>query len=109
KDGLPDNGIRSVLETDVNGRKTLWIGTYGGGLARLQDDVWTVFNTDSGLPSNRIYDVAEVKFGETKQIWLATGGGAAYFDPTAESIKFNALTTGTRPALPNDFVYQILQ
>jgi ligand-binding sensor domain-containing protein/two-component sensor histidine kinase len=109
KNGLPDDRVRAVLETGSGGAKTLWVGTYSGGLVRLQNGEWTVFNQQSGLPSNRVYDIAEVETGDSKQIWVGTAGGAAYFDPGEEKINFQVLTTGTEPALPNDFVYRILQ
>ena len=109
KNNLPDDRVRSVLETSANGANTLWVGTYNGGLARLQNEKWTIFNNENGLPNNRVYDVAEISAGDKKQIWLGTAGGAVYFDPNDEKINFQILTTETVPALPNDYVYQILQ
>lgn len=50
-DGLGNNRVSSV-RVDQYGR--LWCGTYGGGLARLENGHFTVFNSKNGLPDDFI-------------------------------------------------------
>jgi ligand-binding sensor domain-containing protein len=70
--GLPHNDIRSIL-TDSNGN--IWIGTYGGGLARiaalsLNEPDWEIFNTsNSDLPDNMIFALEADSNGN---IWIGT-------------------------------------
>jgi hypothetical protein len=46
--GLPHNWIYDIFQ-DSSGR--MWVGTWGGGLARYADDHWTVFTTRHGWPA----------------------------------------------------------
>ncbi len=50
-DGLANNRVSSV-RIDQYGR--LWCGTYGGGLARLENGHFTVFNSKNALPDDFI-------------------------------------------------------
>lgn len=59
----------------VSRRGGLWIGSFDGGLAYLQDDRWTVYSTAQGLPSNRIRGLLETPDGKT--LWIATDRGVA--------------------------------
>jgi diguanylate cyclase (GGDEF)-like protein len=56
-------------------RGGLWIGSFDGGLAYLQDGRWTIYDTRQGLPSNRIRGLLETPDG--KSLWIATDNGVA--------------------------------
>jgi ligand-binding sensor domain-containing protein len=45
------NNVRSLLATSDG---SLWFGTLGGGLIRLAQDGWTVFDSSTGLPHNEV-------------------------------------------------------
>jgi len=71
-------------------REILWIGTYGGGLNRLEmisDSlgkrrvVIKRFSENQGLANNIIYGLQGDKNG---QLWLSTNSGLSRFDPREE-------------------------
>jgi hypothetical protein len=72
KDGLP---FRAITAIDVDKRTgDVWIGLFGGGLARLSGgrfDHWHQLN--SGLVNDVVYDVAM----ENENVWCATTAGAS--------------------------------
>ena len=50
---LPNNLVNGI-KIDID--QSLWIGTYGGGLAHLKDNQWTIFNkSNSQIVSNNIF------------------------------------------------------
>lgn len=75
KDGLP---WRAVSALDVNPKTgELWIGLFGGGLARLSGgrfDHWHQLN--SGLVNDVVYGVAV----ENDNVWAATTAGASRYN-----------------------------
>ena len=75
KDGLP---WRVVTALEVNPRTgELWIGLFGGGLARFSGgrfDHWNQFN--SGLVNDVVYGIAV----ENDNVWVATTAGASRFN-----------------------------
>ncbi|MEO0364033.1 MAG: diguanylate cyclase [Pseudomonadota bacterium] len=70
-EGLPASSV-SALRHAADG--TLWVGTFGGGLAHLSQtgDVLDVFDTESGLGSNQVISLYESDAGE---LWVGTAGG----------------------------------
>lgn len=80
----PSSGnIRCITE----GRDgTLWIGTHGGGLNRLDRNTGTFTTIDAadGLPSNIIYSILEDDAG---MLWLGTHHGLCRFDPATGAIR----------------------
>jgi len=71
KDGLPWRVVSSLAVNEKTGE--LWIGMFGGGLARLSGgrfDHWHQLN--SGLVNDVVYGVAV----ESDNIWVATTAGA---------------------------------
>ncbi len=92
----------STLHEDPLGR--LWIGTYGGGLNRLdrvatdrvatdrvatdrvpesalERPVFVHYTEDSGLGDNHVFGILEDRRG---RLWISTNRGLARFDPAAE-------------------------
>ena len=68
---LRDSEVWALAEDRAS---ALWIGTYGGGLTRLQQGRYTTFDTRSGLPSNRIRSLAADRDG---RVWIGTDNGLA--------------------------------
>lgn len=72
---LAQSQILSLL-ADRQGR--LWIGTWGGGLTRLENGAFSRMSASDGLPSELISAIFEDRQG---RIWVGTdGGGAARFE-----------------------------
>ncbi len=80
---LSDNRVLSICE-DKNG--TLWIGTSGGGLNRLdrESGKFTHFTTQNGLSSNVIYGILEDERGN---LWLSSNNGLSRFNPRTRACK----------------------
>ena len=73
KEGLPHNWIYDLFQ-DSQGR--MWVGTWGGGLALLENKRWRVFTKSQGLHSNAVTCIREDASGK---IWLATDDGLNAF------------------------------
>ncbi len=91
RSGLPIRIIWKVLETIASdGRRTLWLGTWGGGVVRLSPAAWTAFDTSTGLPSGSVTSIlvarppqaaASDRSPEGGTIWAGTSDGElARFD-----------------------------
>ncbi|HJV90268.1 MAG TPA: ATP-binding protein [Holophagaceae bacterium] len=78
--GLPTQAINAVLESrarDAQGRRILYVATYGGGLVRRHGEGWEVFDTRQGLPSNQVFGLAEAPDG---RLWVSTAEGVAILE-----------------------------
>ena len=67
------------LEARPDGSQALWVGMYGGGLARLQHGAWTRWHgANSALPSDLVIDfeLVTARDGDT-EAWIGTRGGLA--------------------------------
>jgi len=103
--GLLANGIFHLSR--IQGRLTA--GTYGGGLALLneEDETWKIYNIPDGLGDGFIYDALELENGD---VWIATWSGAnrvrggALNDRDAWDLYTVENTFG---GLPNDWVYAL--
>jgi len=72
---LPAQLIRSIAETvSGSGRRTLWLGTHGGGLARHQDGVWTTLTAkNAGLPDDFLMTVVPSGGAHgARTLWIGT-------------------------------------
>lgn len=69
-DNLPDTGLPSPWVRDVKHHNGgIWIAT-ASGVARLEGDQWTYYDTDNcAIPSN---NVVRLDFDEYGNLWLAT-------------------------------------
>lgn len=78
---LPDNQVRSLLETSSSdGQRHVWVATLGG-LAEFSGDGFTVFGKESGLPSTEIWSVIACHtFQGAPTIGVATSEGIAMLD-----------------------------
>jgi diguanylate cyclase (GGDEF)-like protein len=95
--------VFSLLETrDVDG-PSLWVASFGGGLGRLKNGRWTVYDPRQ-LPSQRVYRLLETRSeAGGSALWLATEGGVGRLE--------NGRWTYFRAAdgLPSDMVTQLLE
>ena len=74
---VPFAGQEQVDQIAVTGlyqdpQDALWVGTFGMGLYRFSEGVWTRWTTGDGLPANYVYAVAEDADGTT---WVGTQKG----------------------------------
>jgi hypothetical protein len=96
--GLPHNRVYALA---IDGSDNIWIGTYGGGLAKFDGaNVWTAYNTtNSGLPHNTILSLA---IDGSNNIWVGTWGGLAKFDGSNWTV-YNTSNSG----LPDEWVFAL--
>jgi signal transduction histidine kinase len=68
--------VRSLLAPPSTvGRETLWVGTDGGGLARLDEVQWTALPIPRQLMKNKVTAVLEtVEDGGAATLWVGTFG-----------------------------------
>jgi len=64
-----------ALEVDREG--IVWVGTWGGGLARFDGENYTNYTVVDGLPSNHVFMLHEDRNGN---LWVGTSNGLARFD-----------------------------
>ena len=69
KDGLSHDYVRALTEDETG---AMWVGTYGGGLTRIANGVYSRYSDLDGLPSNNIYSVQDDGRGH---IWLSCNRG----------------------------------
>ncbi len=75
KDGLPWRVI-SALDFDDN-TGDLWIGMFGGGIARFSGGRFDHFNQfNSGLANDVVYGISVIE----NQVWVATTAGVSSYD-----------------------------
>jgi len=106
--GLSDDQIYCLLRTVDAGERVLWVGTRRGGLLRFAGGAWTSFVPGrSPLPNLCVNSLFEERTEGRHALWIGTDGGLARLDLAAPQPRWLVLTDTTRPALPNDMVYQI--
>ena len=106
--GLRANGVFSINRLADN---RLAIGTYGGGLAVLDEskDDWQLYNVPDGLGDPFVYDVLNASNGD---LWIATWTGVNRViggkldDKSAWQLYTVKSTAG---GLPNDWVYGLAE
>jgi Cdc6-like AAA superfamily ATPase len=72
-DGLPANQITALAQDDEG---AIWAATWGGGVSRWQDDVWTTFDGRNGLVSTGVTSLLAVRSG----LWIGSDNGMNGFD-----------------------------
>lgn len=88
-----------VYALAVDRSDTLWVGTNGGGLIRLQDEELRRYGVDDGLPTGR---VTALEIGLDGDLWIGTyGGGLVHFDGEKMDI-FN-----TSDGLAHDVIFAL--
>ncbi|WP_426417182.1 ligand-binding sensor domain-containing protein [Aestuariirhabdus sp. LZHN29] len=108
QNGLLANGVFNIAR--VNGK--IAVGTYGGGLAILEDEAegrWKIYNVPEGLGDAFVYGTLQMSNGD---IWIATWTGANRIkggnidDPAAWEVFTVKNTDG---GVPNDWVYGLAE
>lgn len=73
-DGLPQSQVLSLAEDQLG---YLWIGTWGGGLARFDGRSFTCYTEEEGIQNN----IVSKLFVDSRQnVWCATSKGLSRFD-----------------------------
>jgi ligand-binding sensor domain-containing protein len=80
------------------------VGTHGGGLAKLDRDRWTVFDSSSGLPDDNVYCIERIDAEcDTRGLWLGTENGLARLDRGEWTVSDRS------SGLPDNIVWCLLQ
>ncbi len=84
--GLPGNSVYGIAETFENGKSVIWCGVTGGGVCRLADGRWTVFNEANtpGIVNNKVISLLATQGADGKwSVWAGTIAGISrYVDGT---------------------------
>lgn len=94
-DGLPVKSIYSILE---DFEKNLWVGTTGGGVAKIRDGKFTTYSQNEGLNYDIIWTIFEAGNGD---IWIGTDGGGINIIKSDGTVEIIDKTRG----LPNDVIF----
>lgn len=104
---LEGPSVYAILETRANdGTWTLWAGTRGDGLLRLEKGHWTIFGPDTGLPSKSVHALLEAKDSSGRRwLWAGTSGaGLARCDLDRRPCEWELLDQETLPGLPSNTI-----
>ncbi|MCG8073422.1 MAG: two-component regulator propeller domain-containing protein [Candidatus Thiodiazotropha taylori] len=75
-----------IVSLHVTPQGIVWCGTWGGGLARFDGEVWSYFTANDGLPANHIFMLEPAENGD---LWIGTSNGLSRFNGKS----FDTLTT----------------
>lgn len=80
---LPSNVVKCVFQARSG---NLWVGTWGGGLSRinLADSTFTTYDQSKGLPSNVVYGIVEDSSGV---LWMSTNLGISAFNTSTNEFR----------------------
>lgn len=89
------DGEKRRIFLDIFSEKdsTLWFATYGSGLIRLKNDVFTELNTVHGIVSDNIFALLEDDWG---YLWMSCNKGVF----KARLADLNAVADGVRKTVP---------
>ncbi len=97
--------VRCFLDTKFDGKERFYIGTDGEGLACLENNTWTIYNTKNSLPNDHIYDIVKTTcLDGTERLWIASyGGGLAFLENGTWT------TYDTKMGLPNNVISTLFE
>ncbi|MGV3636405.1 MAG: two-component regulator propeller domain-containing protein [Flavobacteriales bacterium] len=97
----PEQGIGNINGLCLLERRdgSIWAGTDGGGLSRIDSASITTWTTEEGLPNNVVWCMAEDQGGA---LWIATLAGLVRYDGRT------FLTFNTTHGLPDNNIHQLL-
>ena len=82
---IANNQIVALFESELDGKRVLWVGTMGGlDLYDYETKTFTHYTREDGLPHNYVYSVTEDANG---QLWISTKLGLSRFDPLEKQFK----------------------
>ncbi len=100
------NGISygEVLCVREDSGGTIWAGTAGGGLSRLnrESGKFRNYTESDGLPNNVVYGILEDERGK---LWVSTNEGIASFDPETELFRCYGMEDGLQSKEFNSSAY----
>ncbi|MDE3245269.1 MAG: response regulator, partial [Acidobacteriota bacterium] len=100
--GLPENVVFAIQEM-ADG--TMWFGTLGGGLARLQGRSWTILDRLAGRPVTAILSMQKTfEPNGAETLWVGTRGQGVF---TLKGGAWSAFPHTER--FPDGWVYTMLQ
>ena len=90
---LSNSNILSLFDFPADSGRVLWVGTFGGGLNRLDVATGraTRYTTRNGLPNNVIYGILGDGRG---RLWITTNRGAARLDPSTGEVRTFDISDG---------------
>ena len=111
RDGLPDDSVTCLAASrNDGGADTVWAGT-AAGLAVLDGNRWRTHEASSKLLNMTVQCLAERRtLDKRRTLWVGTdGGGLSVLDLSEGGRLLFTLTDSSKPALPNNVIYQILE
>lgn len=90
---LSNDNILSIFDFPADSGMVLWVGTFGGGLNRVETRTGRVkrYTTREGLPNNVVYGILGDGRG---QLWMSTNRGVACLDPATSEVKLFDISDG---------------
>ncbi len=98
---VPEHSLFAVRTLYEERDGALWVGTYGGGLARYKNGALQPFTTRDGLTDDRVNAFYEDRSGN---LWVGTMGGLDFLRRDAPF-----MTYATQEGLPGDNVRAVTQ
>ncbi len=98
KEGIPHNNCWQITEDD---NQTIWIGTYGGGIAYLEGDTFVSVSEKDGLVQNSVRKL----FYHENNLFVGTHNGVSVVNTTTKVIK-NYQLSDFRLQVMDFFIYQ---
>ena len=87
------DGLRgSILTVYEQEQGSVWVGTQGDGLQRLDPETGAVvhYRAEQGLPNNTVYGILPDTQGN---LWISTNQGLTKFEPQQATIEFEVYTS----------------
>lgn len=98
---IPSNKVTALA---FGNDQTLWVGT-AAGIAKMQNNIWTVFNIyNSRLPNNNIEDIEIDLEGD---VWIATGRGVVRISNDKWAVYKPSIYIDELPVSPRDIAVDI--
>ncbi len=96
--GAPTYNPNYIFSVHVDRKDRVWVGTWGGGVARYDGRRWKNYSMKDGLAGNIVYSIDEAEDGT---LWVGTDRGVSRFDGD------NWYSYGREEGLLNEHVYAL--
>jgi diguanylate cyclase (GGDEF)-like protein len=105
--GQPGERVNAIAETEVGGRRQLWVALHDEGVAAFDGSAWRRWTTAEGLPADRVWDLLPPASAGDDSLWIATSEGLARLRvasgrverlPGAPAVSFSSLARTRDPA-----------